>query len=150
MILIDEGLRRFREAEARLNEAYYLGLHADTMIHAGQAGDALDALDIAFDRMARTTRSYFFESELHRLCARALRAEGDLDGARGDLQTSLDVARGQRAAAFALRSATDLLDLELADGDPGPVRQTVTTLLKVFDGQSPTPDVARARHLLTL
>jgi CheY-like chemotaxis protein len=70
--------------------------------------------------------------------------------ARGDLQTSLEIARGQAATAFALRTATDLLELELADGDPEPVRATVATLLKVFDGQSPTPDVVRARQLLSL
>ena len=150
MALIEEGLRQFRAAEARLNEAYYLGLHADTMIHAGQPDDALDALNAAFDRMATTTRSYFFESELHRLCARALRAQGDLDGARGDLQTSLEIARGQGATAFALRTAVDLLELELAEGDPDPVLATVTALMKVFDGQSPTPDVVRARQLLKL
>mgnify|MGYP001828997458 FL=1 len=150
MALIEEGLRQFRVAGARLNEAYYLGLHADTMFHAEQPDDALDALNTAFDRMAITSRSYFFASELHRLCARALRVQGDLDGARGDLQTSLEIARGQAAAAFALRSAVDLLDLDLDDGDPASVRATVTTLLKVFDGQSPTPDVLRARRLLSL
>ena len=150
--LIVDGLARFRAAEARLNEAYYLGLEADVLIHAGRPDDALEALDAAFERIGSSTRSYFFESELHRLRARALGAltEDSAEVVREALDASLMAARRQGSPALALRTAAHRLELEMESGDPEPWRHTVAELTGVFEGQAPTSDVDRAHHLLTL
>ena len=147
--LVAEGLARFRAAGATLNEAYYLGLHADTSLHGGDPVGALGLLDEALQQMVATTRSYFFETELHRLRARGLVALDAIDEAREALAESRRIATRQGSPAFALRTAIDRLELELAFGDPDPWTAMVEELLTIARGQQPTPDVLRATALLT-
>jgi predicted ATPase len=150
--LIEDGLARFREAGARLNEAYYLGLHADALLHANRPEDALAALEAALDTMRAGTRSYFFESELHRLIARAqvqAADDGWLDAARRSLDESLSVAEAQRSPALVLRTLTDRLELEDARGDPNRWRPALEAALTGFAGQSTSSDIDRARTALS-
>ncbi len=150
--LIEDGLARFREAGARLNEAYYLGLEADALLHANRPADALAALDSALDTMRAGTRSYFFESELHRLTARAQVLAGDegwLDAARRSLDESAAVAETQRSPALVLRTLTDRLALEEQHGDPSGWNSALEAVVGEFAGQSTSDDLDRARTLLS-
>jgi predicted ATPase len=150
--LIEDGLSRFREAGARLNEAYYLGLQADALLHAERPADALAALDAALDTMRAGTRSYFYESELHRLTARAHRlagGDGWLDEARRSLDESASVADAQRSPTLLLRTLADRLALEEAHGDPSPWHDALESVVAVFAGQSTSGDLDRARTLLS-
>ncbi len=148
--LIAGGLARFHEAGARLNEAYYLGLYADALLHADRPVEALERLDEAIASMHRTTRTYFHESELHRLRARALVRIGPdgVDAARAALDESEARARGRHSPALSLRTVTDRLELERRHGEPEPWREALAPLLAVYDDQRPTPDVVRARTLV--
>jgi DNA-binding winged helix-turn-helix (wHTH) protein len=148
--LIADGLARFRDAGATLNEAYYLGLYADVELHADQPAHALELIDEALDRMDRSTRSYFYESELHRLRARALLGIGDggLEAAREALDISQAVAERQGSPPLTLRAVTDRLAMEIAGGDPEPWGALIEDLLAVYDAQEPTPDTLKARLLL--
>jgi DNA-binding winged helix-turn-helix (wHTH) protein/tetratricopeptide (TPR) repeat protein len=150
MRLIAGGLERFHELGARLNEAYYLGLHADALLRAGRPDDALEKLDLALAAMHRTTRAYFHESELHRLRAAALQltSPDGPEAARAALEASLAIADERHSPALALRTVADRVALEVEHGDPVPWRRRLTPLLAVYDGQRPTPDVLRARRLL--
>ena len=47
LVLVADGIERFRTAGAMLNEAYYLGLHADVLLHGGDPVRALVLLDQA-------------------------------------------------------------------------------------------------------
>ncbi len=150
MRLVAHGLAQFRAENATLNEAYYLGLYADTALHGGQPALALELLDEALERMHATTRNYFFQSELHRLRARAyLRLERPdaVAMARSELERSHAVADDQGSPALAMRSVADRVELEAAYGDAAPWREQLTVLLSRFDGQEPTPDIIRARRL---
>ena len=149
--LVADGLARFRDAGATLNEAYYLGLYADVEVHAGHADHALELLDEALDRMSSSTRSYFFESELHRLRARGLveASGGSVEDARDALDISKEIAERQGSPALGLRTATDRLQLEIAHGDPTSWRFVVNEFLEIYAGQAPTPDVTRAQELVS-
>jgi len=152
MALIVDGLARFHDAGARLNEAYYLGLHADALLLADRPADALAVLDEAIGLMRRTTRSYFHESELHRLRATALlrRRDDGVAAARAALDESQVRAGARHSPALTLRTIADRLALELEHGDPTPWRTALAPVLAVYDGQRRTPDVDRARALLAL
>ncbi|HEX9258161.1 MAG TPA: AAA family ATPase [Acidimicrobiales bacterium] len=152
LALIADGIDRFRSAGAMLNEAYYLGLHAEVLLHRGDPARALAMLDEAVERMRDSTRSYFFESELHRLRAIGF-ADRDglagLDAARAELDRSIDVARAQGSKGFELRSLIARVELETELGDPEPWRPALADLLTVWTGQAPTLEVERARTLIT-
>jgi tetratricopeptide (TPR) repeat protein len=147
--LITDGLDRFRAAAATLNEAYYLGMYADVLVHTGHPERALDELATAADRT--TSRTYFYEPELHRLSARAHLAIGGpdaVDQARRQLDDGREVTLRQGAVALELRILADRFELEAEHGDPARWREPLAALLAVYDGQRPTPDTERARSLL--
>ena len=151
MALIADGLARFRAAGATLNEAYYLGMYADASLRAGHADRALALLDEALATMGSSTRSYFYESELHRLRARALLELGGADApdaARAELDESLAVTERQGSVALALRTLADRCELEADHGDAGPWLARLGELAERFAGERPTPDLERVRHLL--
>ncbi len=148
--LIVDGLDRLTAAGATLNVAYYLALLAEIRLQVGDPAGALAALDEAFGTMRATTRSYFYEPELHRIRAQALLRLGGRDAvaaARRGLDESCAIARRCGSTALELRSTADRLELEL-DDDVAPWRAELTRLLGVYDGQAATPDVERARALL--
>jgi DNA-binding winged helix-turn-helix (wHTH) protein/tetratricopeptide (TPR) repeat protein len=150
--LISDGLERFRSAGATLNEAYYLALYAEAELHAGRAERALSLLDEALATMRSSTRSYFYESEIHRLRARALLGLGGVDRvveARGELDQSLAIAEAAGSPILALRAAVDRFTLEQEFGDPSPWRDQVSAWLAELDGQDATPDMEQARLLLS-
>jgi DNA-binding winged helix-turn-helix (wHTH) protein/tetratricopeptide (TPR) repeat protein len=144
--LIDEGLTRFRDAGATLNEAYYLGMYADALMHRGDPERALELLDLAVERS--TSRTYFYEAELRRLRARCLLGSGNVADARDALDEALTIADRQEAPALELRILVDRLELESAHGDPTRWRDLLATVLQVYDDQRPVPDVDHARRLL--
>ena len=147
--LIADGLDRFRQAGARLNEAYYLALHADTLLHEDRHVEALELIADALRKMRSTTRSYFHESEVLRLKARALVASGGVEDARLVLDESLAVAESLGSPALMLRTVADRLEVESGVGEPEPARARLKRLLEGYEGQAPTPDTERARELLT-
>ena len=147
--LIADGLDRFRSAGARLNLAYYLALHADTLLHEGRSPEALDLLDRALQRMRSTTRSYFHESEVLRLKARALAASGEAGAARSVLEESRAVAESLGSPALMLRTIADQLETTTADSALEPLKADLELLLAGYEDQAPTPDTTRARELLT-
>jgi hypothetical protein len=151
MRLITDGLTRFRAAGARLNEAYYLALAAETHLHSDQPGEALELLDEAEEKMGDTTRSYFYESEIHRLRAQAILEIGGPDAvaeAREALDRSRAVADEQKSPAAALRAAADRFELEAEHGDPESFRHDLVEVIALYEGQSETADLRRARGLL--
>ncbi len=151
--LIADGLERYRSAGATLNQAYYLALHAETLLQVGRPAEALRLLDEALDVMRSTTRSYFYEPEIHRLRAQALLQEGKADApaaARVELDESLALAQRSGSVALELRAVSDRLELEQAEGteDVPTWRDELLRLVGVFEGQGGTPDVERAQALL--
>ncbi len=146
VMLIHEGLTRFRDAGATLNEAYYLGMYAQALMFRGDHEHALESIDLAVERS--TSRTYFYEAELRRLRARGVLAGGSVAGAREALDEALLIARRQEAPAFELRILSDRYEIESAHGDPTRWRAPLAAVLRVYDDERPTPDVDHARRLL--
>jgi len=146
--LIEHGLHRFREAGATLNEAYYLGMHAEALVLGDQPAEGAALIDHAMS--ISTSRGYFYEAELWRVRARCSSAseEHGLTAARDALDTGADIARRQGAIALELRVVTDRVELEDAHGDAAPWRSRLAELVSVYDGQRPVPWVLRAQSLL--
>jgi DNA-binding winged helix-turn-helix (wHTH) protein/tetratricopeptide (TPR) repeat protein len=146
--LVADGLARFREAGARLNEAYYMALHAETLLHGGENDQAVTSLRQALDTLAESSRSYFYEAEIHRLLAAGAARGGRIDDARTSLDAARRIASGQRSPALELRVLVDRMDLEQSAGDPAPWRDELTALLEKVAGGGENPDTRRARELL--
>ncbi|MCP4225625.1 MAG: hypothetical protein GY773_20005 [Actinomycetia bacterium] len=130
-----------------------MGLYADTLLGSGQPVPAMELLDQGLATMHAASRTYFFQSELHRLRARGLLQLGGsdaVDEARSALDESLVVAERQGSSALALRTLIDRLELELGENDQAatPWRDRLGLVLTVYDDQAPTPDADRARELL--
>lgn len=144
-----DGLQRYQGFGARLKVPYFMGLRADASIEGERHDDALEQIRLALTDMAETTRSFFYEPELHRLRARALAESGGstLD-IRAALDQSLDRARHLGAVPLELRAATMLLRFENEHGDPAPWREEVERLLQTFEDQAETVDAAEARAAL--
>ena len=144
-----DGLARYQTFGARLKVPYFVGLQADATLAAADPEGALELLDLAAAEMAATTRSFFFEPELHRLRAAALvGGSGDVQSARDALDLALARAEALGSPPLALRAACDRLRLESERGDAETWRSRVDQLLAVFDGQAQIPDTATAAQLL--
>jgi tetratricopeptide (TPR) repeat protein len=145
------GLDRYRSLRARLTEPYFIGLHAEAELFAGRPDHALRLLDEAVLNMNETTRSFFFDPELHRLRARAHSQIGGQDAvtaAREALDQASTGAELLRSPPLALRAAIDRLRLEAQHGDPEPWREPVALGIAHYEGQTDTVDVVAARSLL--
>ena len=143
-----ESLQLLRDAGVRLDMPYFLSLYADVLVRHGAPREALSLLDEAEERIDASTRTYFHRPEMCRLRARArlLVGEGG-DLVRQDLERGAELARAMGSPAMTLRIACDRLELG-SDGDDGEWRSEVSSLVARYDGQSPPPDVVRARRLL--
>ncbi|MGI9623587.1 MAG: hypothetical protein ACR2PK_12190, partial [Acidimicrobiales bacterium] len=146
LAMITDGIDRFRAADVTLNEPYYVGLYADVSL---QTGDPDRAGALVLEAVgALTSRSYFYESELHRIGAGAALARDEIDIARDGIQRSRAVARELESPALELRTLLDSVSFERIHGDPAEAEGALTTLLSIYEGQAPTPDTIRARELL--
>jgi predicted ATPase len=114
---------------------------------AGLRPEGRDTLDEAFAFVERTDERYC-ESELHRLRAEFLLAEGDTMGAETALQNAIEVARGQSARSWELRATTALSRLWLEQGKAAEARQALKAIYEWFSEGFETPDLLDARALL--
>ena len=149
---MSDALDRFRAAGVRLNAPYYLGIHADALLHHDRPADAITLLDEAEATIDETTRTYFHRSELRRLRAQAILRIGgprSIEQARAELDESLRLAWDMGSPAQALRTTCDRFELERTEGDAEPVLTPLRELISRYDGQVPPPDVVRASALLT-
>jgi tetratricopeptide (TPR) repeat protein len=146
--LIANGLARFRHEGATLNEAYYLGMYADALLHSGEPAAAREALSEA---VARTTsRNYFYEVELARLTAWAHAADGEAGAVgtvRGEFDRARQIAIRQGSPTFELRVLNDRWEFEIDHGDPQPWREAALSALTPLADQQPNPDTRRTEAL---
>ena len=146
---IASGLARYRETGARMDEPYFLGLLADIELRAGRPAEALAWLDEAATVIAATTRSFFYEPELHRLRALALMAGND-EAARGEADDLLEEAAGaaeaQHSPVLAMRAA--VTRVESGIGDPVEARRRMEELIPRLSAHPGLPDVQRAMAAL--
>ncbi|MBI3228340.1 MAG: AAA family ATPase [Mycolicibacterium cosmeticum] len=118
---------------------FYDAIVARLLIAAGRSEDARNRVELAL-QLADRTGMHIYDAELHRLRAHtsadpAFRAAG--------LRSSVELARGQGARIYELRSAIDLFELDNSTGV-----DDLRTAINGFSSDSGWPELALARTLL--
>lgn len=141
--LIRQGLVDYRATGAEMFTTHFLGLLADALLRAGQAGAALQVLDEALQRVGKT-QERFYAVELYRLTGDCLLAapEAPESGAAAP-QTpedcflkAIEEARGQGARLLEWRGMLSLAQLRVRQNRPEEARE----LLKAICSAAPEND----------
>jgi adenylate cyclase len=148
---IRAGLELSRRIGVKLDWPYYLALLAEAQLAGGRIHAGLQTLEQGLEFIA-STRSYFYEPELHRLKGLMLLADGpqrDVKRAEECYERGLEVARAHGARSLELRTAVSLCRLhrELGRSD----RKSVSLVTKLADGFTEgldTPDLVAAKELV--
>jgi hypothetical protein len=125
-------------------------LAAEAEVRNGRADEAL-ALTKELITDIRASGLCWHEAELLRVSgeARSLGRSPDPDGAAGDLEGALNIARAQGARAFELRSALSLAKLYHSTGCFPKAQDLLTGVIEGLSPATEFPDVAEAQALLT-
>ena len=119
LLELDEGLALREESGAQHLMPYLLGVCAHAHELAGDPGGALARLDTAL-RLVEATGERWYEPELHRARAAALRGLGS--GSPADVEAAAsrayELAREQRSRTFERRAAGLLQELGITPGLP--------------------------------
>jgi len=138
----------FRQTGARLRLPYYLALLADLELRAGSARAGLEVVEAA-QAHSRETGERWWDSELHRLRAELLLADGARPAdAEPDLVRALEIAREQQARSLELRAARSLAALRARSGHAKEARDLLAPVCAAFSEGLDTPDVKAAFGLL--
>jgi DNA-binding SARP family transcriptional activator/predicted ATPase len=146
---VREAIEGFKDTGARLRLSYYLALLAHAHLRAGQTDAGLAVVEEGLSH-SRETGDVWWDAELHRVRAELLRARG-ADGAEAEaaLTRALAIARAQRARSLELRAARDLADLWAAAGRAPEAAALLRPVHATFTEGHDTPDLERARALLS-
>jgi tetratricopeptide (TPR) repeat protein len=146
---IRRGLAGCRAAGVEMDRPYHLALLAEAFCRDARPEDALSALDEALG-MIRNKRTFFYESELHRLWGSVLMEVQSTrtEDAENSFRRALDVARRQRALCLELRSAMSLACLWQDKGKHGEARDLLAEAHGRFTEGFGTADLIEADAIL--
>jgi predicted ATPase len=144
---ITRGLEAHTAMEAVAYQSFGLALRADAFLAAGRCDDALATLDRALATSERTGERFYL-TELLRLKGEALASRGDGSAAEPWLRQAIDVARGQGARLFELRSATSLCRLADESQREALLHELLEPLCKGFEEGGDMQDMREAGDLL--
>ena len=97
---------------------------------------------------AEETDERFVEAEIHRLNGHLLQVRNRSEDAEASYRRALDVARGQQAKAFELRTATSLARLWGDQGRRTEARDLLASIYGCFKEGFDTADLKDAKALL--
>lgn len=147
---IHRGLAACRSTGAVLDDPYFLALLAEACCRSGRIAEGLEALEEGFS-LARASRAFFHEAELHRLRA-ALLLESEPHARKRECETgflqALELATRQGAKSLALRAAISLGQLRHAQGRSREAHQMLAEQYHWFTEGRETADLRQARELL--
>jgi len=151
---VDEGAHLLREGfatcsamGARTGTTELAAVAADALVEAGRFADA-EAYVAAGEQALATIPERFFAAELARLRARLYEAAGELQAAEAGYRQALAIAQDQGAALFALRAATGLAGLLLAQGRPEQAHAILAPALEALPEGRDQRDARRAAVVL--
>ncbi|WP_168734934.1 AAA family ATPase [Deinococcus sp. KSM4-11] len=140
---IRRGLDALQRLDAALRLPYYLSLLAEVHLQLNRPEAARAALDVA-QSVAGQNRDLWYLPEVFRL-----RGLTELNRAEGFFREALALARSQGAVSLELRAATSLAAHLEAAGHPREGAVVLEPVVAVFPAALVTPDLMRARALLT-
>jgi class 3 adenylate cyclase/predicted ATPase len=151
-----DGIDRMRSGIAaataigtRHYETIFLGLVAEALAFAGEAGEGLAEIDQALARSAESDEKWA-DAELHRLRGDLVcrLPRPDLDNAERSFGAALSIAREQGTKGYELRAATSLARLLRDHGRREEARQLLAPVYDWFTEGFDTADLKDAKALL--
>jgi hypothetical protein len=147
LAMMRHGADLFRTVGQRVGLAHRAHL-ADVLIAHGLRDEALSVLDEAW-RQSAETGERAFAAELRRLRGEALRRGARLEEAEDCVRDAVTIASGQGAWLFALRAASDLVQLAGARGSAAATdRDRLRAIVDRIPPGTGSSDLTRARTLL--
>jgi class 3 adenylate cyclase/predicted ATPase len=143
---IAAGIADWRATGAGLMLPYFEALLAEAEARCGLVKDACVRLRGAI-RRAEATGELWFAAELHRRLAATLAASGDMEAARAELETAIEVAKSQGAGLWRLRATLGLAECLTGAGDEAGAAALLAPALTGVDGCSGLPELVRAPRL---
>jgi len=146
---IRRGLADYAATGAGMWSPYFLGLLAEALGRAGQAGAGLDVLVEALDQVNRI-EGRWIEAELYRLRGELLLAlpEADTTEAETCFRHAIAIARERSARMLELRAATGLARLWIDQVRRVEARDLLAPVYDWFTEGFDTPDLKEAGALL--
>ncbi|MES1245487.1 MAG: protein kinase [Acidobacteriota bacterium] len=145
--LLQTGLEMHRATGARLPGGYWGSYLIEAHLAAGRLSEGLAATRAALSQ-SETQLDVFFDAEILRLEGEFLRASGDAEAAEAAFRKALGIARGQRAPAFELRTATSLGRLLMERSRESEALPLLTAAYQLYSEGFATRDLTEARELL--
>ena len=130
-----------------LNHPGILGFLSQALVMAGENDRALNTLDEAFAIIKQTDERHW-ESELYRLKANLILAQGNPVLAEADFQKAIEIARQQSAKSWELRTAIDLGRLWQKMGKKAEAHHLLSEIYGWFSEGFDTPDLIAAKRLI--
>jgi adenylate cyclase len=146
---IQQGLAELARIGAGFAASGFLVLLAEGFWRVGRHDDALGALELGVAR-AREQGQHCYDAELHRLRAEILldRNGAALEEAQTLLHRALEIARGQQAKSYELRTATSLARLLRDQGQRDDAHALLAPVYNCFTEGFDTQDLKEAKALL--
>jgi class 3 adenylate cyclase/predicted ATPase len=146
---IHEARRRLHESGFDFLKTYELVLLAEVCLRAGQAEEAILALNEDIDQIRRPG-GRIHEPELYRLRAELtlLQSPEDVARAETDIRQALEIARRQEAKSQELRAAMSLSRLWQRQGKGEEAREVLGEVYSWFTEGFDTADLKEAKALL--
>ena len=151
---VDEGIDNLRRGfalwastGAKAVGSEFASHAAEVLVKVGHVQDAAEFLVIG-ERFQQETGERFYGAELQRVRGLVAQAEGDVAAAKACFRRGFDLAKGQGAMLFALRSATELTRLCQARGAGNEGADLLRPIYEWFTEGFDNPDLVAARTLL--
>ena len=147
--IISTGLATLAKLERVCWAPYLRLMYSDVLVRAKKPREALSALEEGLEISARTS-DLWLDAELHRRKGELLFAQdrSDTIQAEQELRHAIDVARGNRAKLFELRSATSLARLWSARGRRAEAHELLAAAYGWFTENFNHPDLQEGNALL--
>jgi tetratricopeptide (TPR) repeat protein len=145
--LLTSATRQYLAGGGRQNMPFALCCEAGGYLKLGRFDECFERLDDAL-RMAREGPQKFYEPEIHRTAAAALRVQGRTVAAEASYREALGSARQQGARSWELRAAGDLARLWRDQGRIAEAREVLAPVYASFTEGFARPDLVEAKTLL--
>jgi serine/threonine protein kinase/tetratricopeptide (TPR) repeat protein len=146
--IIGDSLTALGAVGARTPAAYWLAWLAEALLSVGAAKDALAAVDHGIGA-SQSGLDHFYDAELRRLRAQALKALGQPEAdVCAELEQALAIAREREHALFELKAASDLAEIVGKRGERERAHRLLREALAKLEDAAGAPVVERATKLL--
>ncbi len=145
--LLTPAIRQYLAGGGRQNMPFALCCEAQGYLKLGRFDECCGRLDDAL-RLAREGPQRFYEPEIHRTAAEALRVQGRIAAAEASYREALGSAREQGARSWELRAAGDLARLWQGQGRIAEARELLAPVYASFTESFMLLDLVEAKALL--